>query len=82
MTTPTHPSRQALWNEIKDCKFAMFTTRHANGHLQSRPMTMQNKTLDTDDCLWFFMSKKSDPIAEIAGERSVNVAYFPPGDAC
>jgi len=60
----------------------MFTTRHANGHLQSRPMTMQNKTLDTDDCLWFFMSKKSDPIAEIAGERSVNVAYSPPGDAC
>ena len=81
MTAPTHPSRQALWNDIKDCKFAMFTTRHANGHLHSRPMTMQNTTLDADDSLWFFMSRMSDPVAELAAEPSVNVAYSPPGDA-
>ena len=60
----------------------MFTTRHANGHLHSRPMTMQNPTLDADDSLWFFISKKSDPVAELAAEPSVNVAYSPPGDAC
>ena len=82
MTAPTHPSRQALWNDIKDCKFAMFTTRHANGHLHSRPMTMQNTTLDADDSLWFVMSRKSDPVAELAAEPSVNVAYSPPGGAC
>ena len=82
MTTPTHPSRQALCNDIKDCEFARFTTRNANGHLHSRPMTMQNTMLDTDDSLWFFMSRKSDPIAEIAAEPSVNVPYSPPGDAC
>jgi len=29
MTALTHPSRLALWNDIKDCKFSMFTTRHA-----------------------------------------------------
>ncbi len=81
MTAPTHPSRQALWNDIKDCKFAMFTTRHANGHLHSRPMTMQNTTLDADDSLWFFMSRKSDPVAELSADPSVNVAYSPPGDA-
>jgi len=44
MTASTHPSRQALWNNIEDCKFAMFTTRHANDHLNSRPVTMQNTT--------------------------------------
>ena len=82
MTAPAHPSRQELWNDIKDCKFVMFTTRHANGHLHSRPMTMQNSTLDADDSLWFFMSRKSDPVAELAAEPSVNVAYSPPGDAC
>jgi len=42
MTAPTHPSRQALWNDIKDCKSAMFTTRHAKGHLRSRPMTLHS----------------------------------------
>jgi len=80
MTAFTHPSRQALWNVIKDCKFAMFTTRHANGQLHSRPMTMQNTTLDVDDSLWFFMSRKSDPVAELAAEASVNVSYSPSGD--
>jgi general stress protein 26 len=82
MTEHTHPSRQALWNDIKNCKFAMFTTRHANGHLHSRPMTLQNEALDADDSLWFFMSKGSDPVAELAAEPSVNVAFSPPGDAC
>ena len=81
MTAQSHPSRQSLWNDIKDCKFAMFTTRNANGHLHSRPMTMQNTTLDADDSLWFFMSRKSDPVAELAAEPSVNVAYSPPGEA-
>ena len=65
MTDTTHPSRQALWNDIKDCKFAMFTTRNVNGHLHSRPMTMQNTALDADDSLWFFMSRKSHPVAEL-----------------
>ncbi len=82
MTAPTHLSRQALWNDIKDSRFAMFTTRHANGHLHSRPMTMQNTTLEADDSLWFLMSRKSDPVAELAAEPSVNVAYSPQGDAC
>lgn len=82
MTAPSHPSRQALWNDIKDCKFAMFTTRHANGHLHSQPVTMQNTTLDADNSLWFFMSRKSDPVAELAAEPMVNVAYSPPGDTC
>ena len=81
MTASSRPSRQAMWNDIKDCKFAMFTTRHANGHLHSRPMTMQNTTLDADDSLWFFMSRTSDPVAELAAEPSVNVAYSLPGDA-
>ena len=81
MTAPSHSARQTLWHDIKDCKFAMFTTRNANGHLHSRPMTMQNTTLDDDDSLWFFMSRKSDPVAELAAEPSVNVAYSPPGEA-
>ena len=71
MTAPTHPSRQTLWNGIKDRKFAMFTTLHANGYLHSRPMAKQNTTLDVDDSLWFFMSGKCHPVAELAVEPSV-----------
>jgi len=28
------------------------------------------------------MSRQSDPVAELAADPSVNVAYSPPGDAC
>lgn len=73
-------SREQLWDMIKDIKFAMFTSRHANGHLHSRPMTTQNRKVDEDDRLWFFMSRRSDPVADIAGEPVVNVSYADPGD--
>ncbi len=77
--TDTTQSRELLWKLIKDIKFAMFTTRHGgNGHLHSRPMTTQNKTLDTDGSLWFFMSKKSDPVDDLKAEPSVNLAYADP----
>ena len=64
--TDTAASRDKLWTMIKDIKFAMFTTRHgSNGHLHSRPMTTQNKELGADDSLWFFMSRRGDPVADL-----------------
>ena len=59
MTTDTTEQRQLLWELIKDTRFAMFTTRHSNGHLHSRPMTTQNSKVDEDDSLWFFMSNRA-----------------------
>ena len=67
--------RATLWDLIKDIKFAMFTTRHGNGHLHSRPMTTQNSKLDEDSNLWFFMSRKGDPVVDLMAEPTVNVAY-------
>lgn len=78
MTSPSNPRAQ-LWDMIKDIKFAMFTTRHDNGHLHSRPMTTQNKKIDEDDRLWFFMSRKSDPVADLGQASEVNVSYADPG---
>jgi general stress protein 26 len=78
MTSPANPRAQ-LWDMIKDIKFAMFTTRHDNGHLHSRPMTTQNKKIDEDDRLWFFMSRKSDPVADLGQGSEVNVSYADPG---
>ncbi len=68
-----------LWELIKDIKFAMFTARHGNGHLHSRPMTTQNGDNDRGAVLWFFMSRKSDPVADLQAAPEVNVAYADPG---
>lgn len=71
-------TRDKLWNLIKDIRFAMFTTRHGNGHLHARPMTTQNNTLGADDSLWFFMSKKGDPVDDLTAQPVVGVVYADP----
>lgn len=71
-------SRDKLWKMIKDIKFAMFTTRHGNGHLHARPMTTQNKGLEDDDSLWFFMSRGGDPVDDLRSEPAVGVVYADP----
>ena len=70
--------RDKLWKMIKDIRFAMFTTRHGNGHLHARPMTTQNQALDSDDSLWFFMSKKGDPVDDLKANPMVGVVYADP----
>jgi general stress protein 26 len=74
----TAHGRDKLSELIKDIRFAMFTTHKPQGHLHSRPMTTQNKTI-TDDSLWFFMSRSGDPVAEFQGDDQVNVSYADPG---
>jgi general stress protein 26 len=66
---------EQLWDLIKDIRFAMFTTRHPNGHLHARPMTTQNSKLDENGSLWFFMSRRSEPVTDLADDATVNVAY-------
>jgi general stress protein 26 len=65
-------SREQLWELIQDVRFAMFTTRTSAGELCSRPMTIQNHHLDEDNCLWFFMSRGGEPLAEIGHDCNVN----------
>ena len=74
--------REQLWKMIKDIRFGMFTSRHPNGHLHSRPMTIQNSSLDEDSTLWFFMSRSNDAVADFEREASVNVSFSDPGDDC
>jgi len=75
MTTPDAHDRTQLWALIKDIKFAMFTTRHRDGRLQSQPMTTRNQRVDEDDRLWFFMSHGSGPVADLVADRDVNVCF-------
>jgi general stress protein 26 len=76
----THDQRTLLWKLIKNIKFAMFTTRHGNGHLHARPMTTQNKELGADESLWFFMSKSGDPVGDLKADPVVNVVYADPSE--
>lgn len=69
---------QHLWPLIKGIKFAMFTTQHSNGYLNSRPMTTQNKAM-LDDKLWFFMSAKGDAAQELTQQPQVSISYADPG---
>ena len=78
--TPSHTAEEAtLWDLIKVSKFAMFTTRTAEGRLRARPMTTQNSKLDEHNVLWFFMSKASEPVADLTTSSDVCVIYADPG---
>jgi len=73
--TSNTQARLRLWALIKDIRFAMFTTRHVDGHLHSRPMTTVNSDLDEDNSLWFFMSLGGEPVADLTADPVVNVVY-------
>jgi general stress protein 26 len=80
MSEATEHPNEHLWKMIEDIRFAMFTTRSQSGHLHSRPMTTQNARRDeAGNVLWFFMSRSSDPVAELQQQPQVNVAYGDPG---
>ena len=70
---------EQLWDMIKDIKFGMFTTRHRNGHLHSRPMTTQNSKIDENSSLWFFMSRQGDTVEDMQHDPSVCMTYADPG---
>ncbi|GCL64907.1 pyridoxamine 5'-phosphate oxidase family protein [Pseudaquabacterium pictum] len=85
MSNAPHPDdaaaeRDQLWSLIKGIRFALFTTRHGNGHLHGRPMTMQNRAIGEDDRLWFFMSAQGAPVSDLLVEPQVNIGYADPGE--
>ncbi len=77
--TPSDPKlRERLWQLMKDNRFVMFTSKHTNGHLHAQPMTVQNQQIAEDDMLWFFMSRHSEPVRNIAIDPQVNLANADP----
>jgi len=57
----------------------MFITRHTNGVLHSRPMTLENKELDEASTLYFFASKSGELASDIAADSSVGVTFADTG---
>ena len=70
---------QTLWDLIKEQRFCMLSHRHADGTLHSHPLTTQNKTLDADGCIYFFVSRKTEVGQRLQQDGNVNLAYANPG---
>ncbi|MEJ8860143.1 pyridoxamine 5'-phosphate oxidase family protein [Variovorax robiniae] len=64
-----------LWKIIQDTKFGMLTHRHGDGHLHSQPLTTQNKALDEDSLLCFFVARDGDIARHVPTDANVNIAY-------
>ena len=78
--TPTSEDYEKLWDLIKDIKFGMLTHRHSSGMMHSCPLTTQNKKVDENSMLYFFISRKSEMASAIIADANVNVSYAHPGD--
>ena len=77
MTLSPDPHKR-LWELIKHMRFGMLTHRHPNGSLHAHPLTTQNKSLEPDMTLFFFVSKKTELGQRIMSDPSVNVSYSDP----
>lgn len=66
---------EVLWELIQDTRFCMLAHRHADGSLHSHPLTMQNKSLDEDGSVYFFVSKKSEVGQRLRQDGNVNLSF-------
>ncbi len=70
--------REKIAALIKKFRFAMLTTKHADGKLVAHPLTVQEAEFDGD--LWFLVSKSSSPVKDLAADAEANVSMSS-GDA-
>ncbi|MFC9985061.1 pyridoxamine 5'-phosphate oxidase family protein [Microbacterium keratanolyticum] len=64
--------REKIATLIKKFRFAMLTTKHADGKLVAHPLTVQEAEFDGD--LWFLVSKSSSPVKDLAADAEANVS--------
>ena len=69
----TNEAHADVWERIKDQRYAMLTTRDADGTLTGRPMTVAQKSFG--GTLWFFTSRTSPPAQAIAADPAVGLQY-------
>jgi general stress protein 26 len=74
VTSSPDPHKK-LWELIKHMRFGMLAHRHADGSLHAHPLTTQNKSLEPDMTLYFFVSKKTELGTRLQADGNVNVSY-------
>jgi general stress protein 26 len=68
---------EKFYSLIEEIKFAMLTTRRADGHLESRAMANQKRASGAD--LWFVTADGGAKLRDIDHDPHVNLAYFNEG---
>src|SRR6476469_10933440 len=71
---PLEKKLDYLYKLIDVIDIAMLTTRRADGHLVSRPMSTQRRTTGTD--LWFMTNVESEKFEDLVRDPHVNLAYY------
>lgn len=78
--TEATPDEQAeLWKKVQKIRFAMLTTRSAQGELHSRPMTLQQ--VEGTGSMWFFTSANTELESDVRRDAAVNVSFADVGDS-
>lgn len=72
-------THETLWKLIKDIRFGMLSHRGASGELHSHPLTTQNKDLDEQAQLYFFVPNDGELAQRLRAENRVNLSYADPG---
>lgn len=73
-------AHETLWKLIKDIRFGMLTHRTSTGMLHAHPLTTQNRKLDEQSELYFFISKSGELYERLLTDGEVNVSYANPDD--
>jgi general stress protein 26 len=60
---------------VKDMQTALMTTRRPDGHLVSRPMSVQEKTAPGAD-FWFVAARDTDKLDELRFDPHVNLGFY------
>jgi len=67
------PDRQRVLEIARDARFAMVTSRSADGELHSRPMTPQ--LVDDQATIWFLVAADTELARDVSLAPEVNVAF-------
>ena len=71
---PIEKKLDGLYELIDGIEVAMFTTRRADGHLVSRPMSTQEQGGGAD--FWFVTDGDADKLDELEHDPHVNLSYY------
>jgi general stress protein 26 len=76
MNTPTSTVKkiEELYQLVADMKIGLFTTRCADGSLETRPMATQKRDPIAD--LWFVTSIETHKMDDLARDPEINIGYL------
>ncbi|MEI3867476.1 pyridoxamine 5'-phosphate oxidase family protein [Microbacterium sp. CCNWLW134] len=71
--TPENDEQAKLRELLKKFRFAMVTTRAADGSLQAHPLTVQEAEFDGD--LWFVIARHASAVQHVQADPRVGVSF-------